>query len=247
MGGDLLIGPVPFQSALPVRGATETDFCIGGIPPNFNPRSPCGERRVVRVARTKGGYISIHAPLAGSDVHALAVSIENVISIHAPLAGSDYMAGATGITIVISIHAPLAGSDRVPGPWTPDSRYFNPRSPCGERPRWTTERVLPLPFQSTLPLRGATSAPARRRRGSEISIHAPLAGSDSLDQVDPLILQISIHAPLAGSDAHQLLHIGRVGISIHAPLAGSDWYWWQDCSSCRNFNPRSPCGERPGS
>ena len=61
-----------------------------------------------------------------------------------------------------------------------------------------------------------------------------------------LSVVISIHAPRVGSDGryrdiHGLFH----HISIHAPRVGSDpashrpgWEHW-------DFNPRSPCGERP--
>ncbi len=80
----------------------------------------------------------------------------------------------------ISIHAPLAGSDG--GRWSRRSgpEHFNPRSPCGERPRSRSRRsqgsdfnprspcgerpvkepssTWPRPFQSTLPLRGATGS-----------------------------------------------------------------------------------------
>ena len=78
-------------------------------------------------------------------------------------------------------------------------------------------------FQSTLPLRGATSIPGSLIRLSSISIHAPLAGSDLLPRLIKIRRQfISIHAPLAGSDGG----LGGGGnprlISIHAPLAGSD-------------------------
>ena len=34
-------------------------------------------------------------------------------------------------------------------------------------------------------------------------------------------------------------------ISIHTPLAGSDLNAFRDCSRHCNFNPHSPCGERP--
>ena len=56
----------------------------------------------------------------------------------------------------ISIHAPLAGCDpRCPSCSVPPIN-FNPRTPCGVRPKlyiWTREAVA---FQSTHPLRGAT-------------------------------------------------------------------------------------------
>ena len=59
--------PNRFQSTLPLRGATP------GPPPNcggrgdFNPRSPCGERRPTPWVYQDDSGISIHAPLAGSD------------------------------------------------------------------------------------------------------------------------------------------------------------------------------------
>ena len=101
--------------------------------------------------------ISIHAPRAGSDGKSSSVISLNPISIHAPRAGSDHIAdaqsvidgvfqstlpvrGATAMAaqldliFAISIHAPRAGSDAELGVNVNDAQYFNPRSPCGERP-----------------------------------------------------------------------------------------------------------------
>ena len=136
--------------------------------------------------------ISIHAPRAGSDANedgkpeGIAV-----ISIHAPRAGSDVKDMAyDNATTAISIHAPRAGSDFVCVPpaggrhaqfqstlpvrgATPTSKkslgvilYFNPRSPCGERP--AARKCTPTGktgFQSTLPVRGATLRLALRGGG----------------------------------------------------------------------------------
>ena len=78
-----------------------------------------------------------------------------------------------------------------------------------------------------------------------ISIHAPLAGSDHDKRVNTILpydfnprspcgerqriiggsaaeVSISIHAPLAGSDRAILNIDSMIIISIHAPLAGSD-------------------------
>ena len=55
----------------------------------FNPRSPRGERPIVSDQLINDSYISIHAPLAGSDATADLVCGVESISIHAPLAGSD--------------------------------------------------------------------------------------------------------------------------------------------------------------
>ena len=60
-------------------------------------------------------------------------------------------------------------------------------------------------FQSTLPVRGATEDGHRRSLTDWISIHAPRAGSDlfffSIFQREGII---SIHAPRAGSDGIEI-------------------------------------------
>ena len=74
-----------------------------------------------------------------------------------PVGGATFAGGAAIALRDISIHAPRVGSD--PGH---DSRpvyifCFNPRSPCGERlsiPIWF---LWMIPFQSTLPVWGATT------------------------------------------------------------------------------------------
>ena len=79
----------------------------------------------------------------------------------------------------------------------------------------------------------------------KISIHAPRAGSDVDKQVLRRVIKgISIHAPRAGSDSQLSGVTSLVMISIHAPRAGSDFYRGLVNASDFNFNPRSPCGER---
>ena len=57
----------------------------------------------------------------------------------------------------ISIHAPLAGCDDELRVKKHDPVYFNPRTPCGVRPACSKRKADILKFQSTHPLRGATS------------------------------------------------------------------------------------------
>ena len=146
---------VIFQSTLPLRGATLRRGFLDANIPNFNPHSPCGERRS---ARRRG--------------------------------------------------------------WMRPN--FNPHSPCGERPNICLGVGIPILFQSTLPLRGATVSEHRQRVAIGISIHTPLAGSDQRLDHHHVDVEISIHTPLAGSDASAPLGDDRLGISIHTPLAGSD-------------------------
>ena len=86
-----------------------------------------------------GGEISIHAPRTGSDG---APYITNgrafSISIHAPRTGSD--AGKLryiGIRAIISIHAPRTGSDSNDMWRNAVHDNFNPRSPHGERLKYS--------------------------------------------------------------------------------------------------------------
>ena len=59
-----------------------------------------------------------------------------------------------------------------------------------------------------------------------------------------LTAEISIHAPLTGSDLLDINHDYTVRISIHAPLTGSDRYMRDGAMDIFDFNPRSPYGER---
>ena len=129
-----LDGDFQFQSTLPVRGATFASS-----------------------HSLTFGYISIHAPRAGSDYATHSVRRTVLITIHAPRAGSDVSKVYGSVFSLISIHAPRAGSDRGRRPWA-----------------W----VFHI-FQSTLPVRGATHAAcAFYCANNAISIHAPRAGSD---------------------------------------------------------------------
>ena len=79
--------------------------------------------------------------------------------------------------------------------------YFNPRSPCGERPR------------------GLTGKP----RLTLISIHAPRAGSD--DELEDSTYKyegISIHAPRAGSDGSNLrFFVTSISFQSTLPVRGA--------------------------
>ena len=101
--------------------------------------------------------------------------------------------------------------------------HFNPRSPCGERPR---PEVLPCRhsrFQSTLPVWGATAVEDLELIRPYISIHAPRVGSDS-----PFG-----HSPQRGKHFNPRSPCGERPAGTAA--AGGNH---------PDFNPRSPCGER---
>ena len=129
------------------------------------------------------------------------------------------------------------------------TRYFYPRSPCGER-RVTVLGVQlkvgisihALLAESDVYWYSYASTPA-------ISIHALLAESDSWPR--PWLLPDCYFYPRSpcGERRSTYRHQGRQNpISIHALLAESDYQIFDDTSGATgHFYPRSPCGERPGS
>ena len=149
------IGAGPFQSTLPLRGATlasddERDLWSISI---HAPLTGSDDRLFLSFYDLR---ISIHAPLTGSDwIEGVNDDLPDLISIHAPLTGSDHFKTTCSLSQEISIHAPLTGSDL--------DRLFH---------------IFDILFQSTLPLRGATSRHFCWRTLEWISIHAPLTGSD---------------------------------------------------------------------
>src|SRR5208337_4154356 len=79
--------------------------------------------------------VSIHAPRTGRDKQKYRSRSTVAVSIHAPRTGRDPAPLTLFATVAVSIHAPRTGRD------------MNYAAPCGDFTR----------FQSTRPVRGATS------------------------------------------------------------------------------------------
>ena len=101
--------------------------------------------------------------------------------------------------------------------------YFNPHSPCGERHLGLQRFFLVALFQSTLPMRGATSRYSKVFSRCFISIHTPHAGSDT-----PFLLYMICYSP---------------DFNPHSPC-GERHHFPTVLLIELNFNPHSPCGER---
>ena len=101
-------------------------------------------------------------------------------------------------------------------------------------------------FQSTHPLRGATCRRYHWPRTRRISIHAPLAGCDSWEDIMERMGYISIHAPLAGCD--RLADCAMLGTTAYfnprTPCGVRRCCASARDTKCCNFNPRTPCGVR---
>ena len=106
---------------------------------HFNPRSPWGERPFGAILNTSAGRFQSTLPVGGATFWSEIKYFRREISIHAPRGGSDIKI----TTIFLFL------------------RYFNPRSPWGER------RIHD----------------DVDHKGRGISIHAPRGGSDSFGAV----------------------------------------------------------------
>ena len=125
------------------------------------------------------------------------------------------------------------------------NKSFNPRAPCGARRYLDLIPARYEVFQSTRPVRGATSEKSLFGLRSVVSIHAPRAGRDrrgffpisklyEFQSTRPVrgatgripryvvIFIVSIHAPRAGRDHGEQQAENVSHVSIHAPRAGRD-------------------------
>ena len=217
------VGPDLFQSTLPIRGATLA--VEKTVPrPRFQSTLPIrGATLRAEAARRRAGFQST-LPIRGATVRHRAVVDLCVISIHAPHTGSDQ--GHSVVEFTYTYFNPRSPyGERPCATWQArGTTNFNPRSPYGERRTYGIFYTSDERFQSTLPIRGATSCRSPVRKLSEFQSTLPIRGATR---------------PVA-----QVL-LGE-GISIHAPHTGSDRAAPHTKPMANYFNPRSPYGERLG-
>ena len=191
-----------FQSTRPMRGATAVrirgrGFRVVSIHAphagrdrtlqvtvtrqrRFNPRAPCGARQWYTQGDRVDASFQSTRPMRGAT--ALSDDGDRMIevSIHAPHAGRDSRSRTRQVCSAgFNPRAPC-GARRLSCCWSTPCFCFNPRAPCGARPRAIYRRLGGILFQSTRPMRGATSSRSASVLQRRVSIHAPHAGRDSL-------------------------------------------------------------------
>ena len=160
-----------------------------------------------------------------SDIHAVAGTLQTPISIHALRKESD------------------PGTLRL----TKRSKNFNPHSPCGERRHQHLQRARTQDFNPHSPCGERPPPWPSRHAPYDFNPHSPCGERRGLQDAFGFVHGISIHTPLAGSDETRMGVQQSRNISIHTPLAGSDRKSCHRLLKWMNFNPHSPCGERPAS
>ena len=194
---------VRFQSTHPVRGATDIKISTAsGL--QFQSTHPVRGATITMRRRKRMLTISIHAPRAGcddtgkrKDHHGQHFNPRTPCGVRLRLRPSAWPPFChfnprtpCGVrqdaqhvfrhVRPISIHAPRAGCDDGRDRDFRSGTDFNPRTPCGVRPKLSGRYQAAFRFQSTHPVRGATTMTIMVDSREHISIHAPRAGCDPL-------------------------------------------------------------------
>ena len=237
-----------FQSTHPVRGATAFATSLPSRSSDFNPRTPCGVRRHASHQSCRTCCISIHAPHAGCDrPHIAAARPESYFNPRTPCGVRQQVSTQQQPTNYFNPRTPC-GVRRSSSVLSFSRRcHFNPRTPCGVRPdvcilitlhvaisihaphagcdpfkTVRSERLLL--FQSTHPMRGATSPSGMRlTRRSNFNPRTPCGVRRfCASTVRMFSFYFNPRTPCG---------VRRNGRDKHAHAT--------------NFNPRTPCGVRP--
>ena len=145
---------------------------------NFNPHSPCGERRHQHLQRARTQDFNPHSPCGERPPPWPSRHAPYDFNPHSPCGERRGLQDAFGFVHGISIHTPLAGSDLVSSLPSFELVQFQSTLPLRGATKNSSPPLTLTLFQSTLPLRGATYRLGRVPYPPRISIHTPLAGSD---------------------------------------------------------------------
>ena len=127
--------------------------------------------------------------------------------------------------------------------------------------------VVAVPFQSTLPVGGATTKRHKSQEPAQFQSTLPVGGATMFLTVRGQRMKFQSTLPVGGATNLEIAMRGSrdfnprspwgerqnprnyiqkfAVISIHAPRGGSDLWPTKKSARYSNFNPRSPWGERP--
>ena len=167
------------------------------------------------------------------------------ISTHAPRTGSDLPAPLAALGRAISTHAPRTGSDTSSSVQSTMGFNFNPRSPHGERPgRFRAACVTVISTHA--PRTGSdTSGRSREPIGFHFNPRSPHGERHYSRSIATTLYQFQPTLPARGATATLYIGLNDKDISTHAPRTGSDPAKSPASTYAKDFNPRSPHGERP--
>ncbi len=189
-----------FQSTRPVWGATLVIFSV---------KTPFG--------------ISIHAPRVGRDVQAKRGRCRcSIFQSTRPVWGATTVRSDIVPSTWISIHAPRVGRDGRYGQDRPSRCNFNPRAPCGARPRRSRASLSTPNFNPRAPCGARHSSSVFVGKPSDFNPRAPCGARPIETLIIPAVWEFQSTRPVWGATDKG----GGFGllllISIHAPRVGRD-------------------------
>ena len=168
---------------------------------------------------------------------------------------------------MVSIHAPRAGRDSCFARGAQRTSRFNPRAPCGARQSYKRDGAVIKKFQSTRPVRGATSFPPygvlfflgfipRAPCGARLSPCGTTFSVLHFQSTRPVrgatyVLRFSLYngrfqstRPVRGATFGLVYGIIFSAFQSTRPVRGATPCGGVILSQSRCFNPRAPCGAR---
>mgnify|MGYP000643457580 CR=1 FL=1 len=264
----LTASPKGFQSTPPIRVAT-SNVVFKPCERLFQSTPPIRVATMGLLIRFKGGGFQSTPPIRVATFFCFLAILLYLISIHATHTGGDAAVPQVLQDRQISIHATHTGGDptgrRSPSPM----RYFNPRHPYGWRQgligagghfpifqstppiRVATSdfSVVPLMilFQSTPPIRVATGPSSSARLTQGFQSTPPIRVATSLHRPGCRLCQyFNPRHPYGWRPVRYCQVMAVALISIHATHTGGDPVDQFGCIPRRDFNPRHPYGWRHG-
>ena len=126
-----------------------------------------------------------------------------------------------------------------------ESEHFNPRSPCGERRETFDSRLSQMAFQSTLPVWGATITRDQAAEEKGFQSTLPVWGATGRCSIAGIHPTFQSTLPVWGAtDALLAVLIFSGNFNPRSPCGERPTPAVADTGGGRHFNPRSPCGER---
>ena len=191
---------------------------------HFNPRAPCGARRLSAICALMKSKFQPTRPLRG----ATSLFVNGQVRLcyfnpRAPCGARQRACGIANGAIGFQPTRPLRGATLVTAYKASEQKDISTHAPLAGRDSDTkSPKTGKKLFQPTRPLRGATYLSRDAACGRYFNPRAPCGARLSV-----------LWSPYSKT------------ISTHAPLAGRDWRPASSGSACRsNFNPRAPCGAR---
>ena len=195
---------IGFQSTHPVWGATSIFFIRHADNQEFQSTHPVWGATPHGPGAAPPGPISIHAPRVGCDGFSPGVSWrrKEFQSTHPVWGATLHHGQLKGECVYFNPRTPCGVRPRSCPTASILSLNFNPRTPCGVRPRriMCTE-VWKWAFQSTHPVWGATAWSEKAVRSLQFQSTHPVWGATNTYPPTPWRSTISIHAPRVGCDS----------------------------------------------